>query len=64
LYDTIKGENPNVKFGISPFGMWKNKSSDVTGSAASIYPFHNVSHATYKAGSLSGSIQISFPHHW
>lgn len=28
----IKSEKPGVKFGISPFGIWKNKSSDPTGS--------------------------------
>ena len=29
---TIKGINPKVQFGISPAGIWKNKSSDPTGS--------------------------------
>lgn len=28
----IKGAKPYVKFGISPFGIWKNKSSDPNGS--------------------------------
>ncbi|SFJ68558.1 glycoside hydrolase family 10 protein [Thermoflavimicrobium dichotomicum] len=28
----IKKEKPYVKFGISPFGIWRNKSSDPTGS--------------------------------
>lgn len=30
--DSIKAINPNVLFGISPMGIWKNKSSDPTGS--------------------------------
>lgn len=28
----IKSINPNVKFGVSPAGIWRNKSSDPTGS--------------------------------
>ena len=34
-YEVIKSINGNVKFGISPRGIWKNKSSDVTGSDTS-----------------------------
>ncbi|WP_309120611.1 family 10 glycosylhydrolase [Paenibacillus sp.] len=30
--EAIKAEKPHVKFGISPFGIWKNKSQDPTGS--------------------------------
>lgn len=30
---TIKKTNPNVKFGISPIGIWKNNYPDKTGSA-------------------------------
>lgn len=33
VYDTIKSINPNVSFGISPMGIWKNNVSDPTGSA-------------------------------
>lgn len=29
----IKSVNPCVKFGVSPFGVWKNISSDINGSA-------------------------------
>lgn len=32
LGDTIKKIKPWVKFGISPFGVWRNKSVDPTGS--------------------------------
>jgi uncharacterized lipoprotein YddW (UPF0748 family) len=28
----IKAEKPHVKFGISPFGVWRNKDKDVDGS--------------------------------
>lgn len=32
LSTMIKSVKPNVKFGISPFGVWRNKSKDSTGS--------------------------------
>ncbi len=32
LNDTIKATKPWVKFGISPFGVWRNKSDDPQGS--------------------------------
>lgn len=32
LSETIKATNPRVKFGISPFGIWRNKRQDPSGS--------------------------------
>jgi len=32
LYRAIRSTNPRVKFGISPFGVWRNKSQDPMGS--------------------------------
>lgn len=32
LAQTIKSEKPWVKFGISPFGVWRNRDKDSTGS--------------------------------
>jgi uncharacterized lipoprotein YddW (UPF0748 family) len=32
VYNTIKSINPDVLFGISPMGIWKNSTSDSTGS--------------------------------
>lgn len=32
LSETIKSVNPRVKFGISPFGVWRNKRTDPRGS--------------------------------
>jgi uncharacterized lipoprotein YddW (UPF0748 family) len=32
IHTTIKNTNPRVKFGISPFGVWRNKSQDPMGS--------------------------------
>lgn len=34
LGETIKSVNPRVKFGISPFGVWRNSSQDQRGSAS------------------------------
>jgi uncharacterized lipoprotein YddW (UPF0748 family) len=33
LHDSIKSIRPTVEFGISPFGVWKNNSTDPAGSA-------------------------------
>ena len=32
LHDSLKQINPKIKFGISPFGIWRNKSVDAGGS--------------------------------
>ncbi len=32
VYNVIKSTKPCVQFGVSPFGVWKNKSSDENGS--------------------------------
>jgi uncharacterized lipoprotein YddW (UPF0748 family) len=32
IYLTIRSTNPRVKFGISPFGIWRNKTQDPMGS--------------------------------
>jgi len=32
VYKALKKVNPNLRFGVSPFGIWKNKSSDPLGS--------------------------------
>ena len=35
LHKTIKGNKPWVRFGVSPFGIWRNRSSDPRGSESS-----------------------------
>jgi len=32
LNDEIKAKHPGKRFGVSPFGIWKNKASDILGS--------------------------------
>lgn len=33
LHDNIKSAKPNMHFGVSPFGVWRNSTADPTGSA-------------------------------
>ncbi|MDE5675195.1 MAG: family 10 glycosylhydrolase, partial [Muribaculaceae bacterium] len=35
LHSTIKSRKPWVRFGVSPFGIWRNKTSDSRGSSTS-----------------------------
>lgn len=35
LHDTIKKRKPWVRFGVSPFGIWRNRSNDPRGSESS-----------------------------
>ncbi|MEC0259257.1 family 10 glycosylhydrolase [Paenibacillus lautus] len=44
----IKAEKSYVKFGISPFGIWKNKSSDPTGSETNGLESYNAIYADSK----------------
>ena len=32
IHNIIRSVNPHIKFGISPFGVWRNKSQDAMGS--------------------------------
>lgn len=48
VYDRIKSIKPAVSFGISPFGIWQNKSSNPAGSATS----GNQSYSAHYADSL------------
>jgi len=43
IYDTIKAKKSHVQFGISPFGVWRNKTNDPTGSDT------NAGHETYSS---------------
>lgn len=37
LHTTIKSEKPWVRFGVSPFGIWRNKSTDSRGVTATVF---------------------------
>jgi uncharacterized lipoprotein YddW (UPF0748 family) len=32
IHDSLDAQNPRIKFGISPFGVWRNKDMDAEGS--------------------------------
>ena len=41
VYNAVKEENPDCRFGISPFGIWQNQSSNPAGSeTAGMEAFH------------------------
>ena len=44
LRDTIKSIKPYVKFGISPFAVWRNKREDPRGSDTKVYGYTNYDH--------------------
>ena len=44
LRDTIKSVKPYVKFGISPYAVWRNKRDDPRGSDTKSYGYTNYDH--------------------
>ncbi|MDP3437844.1 MAG: family 10 glycosylhydrolase [Bacteroidales bacterium] len=44
LRDTIKSVKPYVKFGISPYAVWRNKKEDPRGSETKSYSYTNYDH--------------------
>ncbi len=45
VYDSVKLVKPWVKFGVSPFGIWRNQSSSAQGSATSGLQSYDAIHA-------------------
>ncbi len=41
ISNTVKGLKPYVKFGISPFAVWRNKKEDPRGSDTHVYHYTN-----------------------
>lgn len=58
---SIKKEKSYVKFGISPFGIWKNKSSDPTGSETNGLESYNAIYADSKKWVEEGWIDYITP---
>jgi len=44
LRDTIKSVKPYVKFGISPYAVWRNKRDDLRGSDTQSFSYTNYDH--------------------
>lgn len=60
-YDSIKTEKPWVKFGISPFGIWRNSSSDPSGSATNGLQSYSDIFADSKAWIQNGWVDYLMP---
>ena len=61
VYNNIKSVKANVKFGISPAGIWKNKSSDSIGSATAGKESYYASYADSVAWIKNGWIDYIVP---
>jgi uncharacterized lipoprotein YddW (UPF0748 family) len=59
--DSIKKVNPAVVFGISPFGIWKNKWSDASGSPTSGSESYNSTYADSRKWLKEGWIDYLVP---
>lgn len=60
-YDSVKTIKPWVKFGVSPFGIWRNKSSDATGSATSGLQSYSEIYADTKKWLQQGWVDYVIP---
>jgi uncharacterized lipoprotein YddW (UPF0748 family) len=61
LYDSIKTVKPWVKFGISPFGIWRNQSSDPNGSATNGLQSYSDIYADSRAWIQNGWVDYLTP---
>lgn len=61
VYDSINAVKPNVQFGVSPAGIWKNKSSDSAGSATAGKESYSASYADSVAWIKNGWIDYITP---
>lgn len=57
----IEKHNPRVKFGISPFGIWRNKSRDSLGSATFGLPSYDAIYADSRKWLQNGWIDYIVP---
>ncbi len=61
INDSIKAVKPHVKFGISPFGIWRNLSQDPIGSATSGLSAYDAIYADARAWLMGGYIDYVTP---
>lgn len=61
IHDGIKGIRPGVRFGISPFGIWRNKSTDPTGSDTRGLQSYDAIYADSKHWIENGDIDYIVP---
>jgi len=61
LYEGIRNVKPEAQFGISPFGIWRNKSNDPSGSETSGLQSYDALHADTKFWIENGCIDYVTP---
>ncbi|MBB6121106.1 glycoside hydrolase family 10 protein [Nocardiopsis algeriensis] len=61
VHERIQETKPHVRFGISPFGIWRNDSSDPTGSPTSGLQSYEAQHADTRTWIQEGSIDYVVP---
>jgi uncharacterized lipoprotein YddW (UPF0748 family) len=59
--NTVHSTKPYVKFGISPFGIWRNKSNDPAGSDTRGMSAYDAIYADAKAWIRAGSVDYVMP---
>lgn len=61
IHNSINQINPKVKFGISPFGIWRNKNTDSLGSATFGLPSYDAIYADSRKWMEKGWIDYIVP---
>jgi len=61
LRDSINGVKPRIKFGVSPFGIWRNQSSDANGSATNGNQSYDVQYADTRRWLQEGWVDYMAP---
>lgn len=61
IHDSINTIKPEVKFGISPFGIWRNKKSDSLGSSTLGLPSYDAIYADSRKWLQNGWIDYIVP---
>ncbi|GAA1441403.1 glycoside hydrolase family 10 protein [Nocardiopsis tropica] len=61
VHDQIQDTEPWVRFGISPFGIWRNDGSDPTGSATSGLESYAAQHADTRTWIREGMVDYVVP---
>ncbi|SDL67621.1 glycoside hydrolase family 10 protein [Nonomuraea jiangxiensis] len=59
--EAVHAAKPYVKFGISPFGIWRNKSNDPAGSATAGMSAYDTIYADARAWIRSGTVDYVLP---
>jgi uncharacterized lipoprotein YddW (UPF0748 family) len=57
----VHGARPHVKFGISPFGIWRNKAQDPTGSSTAGMSAYDSIYADARAWIKAGTVDYVLP---